>query len=93
MHAVRWRACTQLPPTQVLRYIKSAKLSATIRTERTADGAYNPNRILPPLLTIEYAEVAIPSSATSPLAAEDALAAAGTRLRTSFEAVYTMQVG
>ena len=76
----------------VLRYIKSAKLEATMRSERSTDGAYDPNRILPPLLTIEYDEVQIPDSATTPLDAEDKLASAGVVLTTSFEAIYTMQM-
>ena len=42
--------------------------------------------------TIEYDEVQIPDSATTPLDAEDKLASAGVVLTTSFEAIYTMQM-
>ena len=75
----------------VLRYLKSAKISHTLRAEDAATGV-GTNRLLPPVLEIEYGEVAISSSAGSPLAADAALREAGVSLPHSFEAVYTQEM-
>ena len=86
------REAGQLP--RVLRYLKSATLTATLRTGNSEDnGFFGPNSILPPVLTIEYEDVPMPLAVSSPLAAEVALYAEGVTLPTSFEAVYTMQFG
>ena len=78
----------QLP--RVVRYLKSVRLTATLRSD-SFDGPVTSNRMLPPLLEVDYGEVAIPLSASSPLAAEAALATEHVTLPTSFEARYTMQ--
>ena len=84
-------ASGQMP--RVLRYIRSATLTTTLRTtDTTGSGYLVPNRILPPLLEIEYAEVLIPLAASSPISAETQLAAGGIALSSTFTATYTMEM-
>jgi meckelin len=77
---------------RVVRYLKSATLTATLRTADTESGLFDTNRILPPVLDIEYGEVVIPLTAASPLAAATSLAESNILLASTFEAVYTMEM-
>ena len=81
----------QMP--RVLRYLRSATLTTTMRTtDSSGSGFLAPNRILPPLLEVEYAEVLIPLAASSPIAAETQLAASEIALTSTFAATYTMEM-
>ena len=74
----------QLPA--VVRYLKTARLTATIRSDDAI-----PSQILPPLLEIEYAEVALAVDGTA-LDAQAALLSSGVEITTSFLVRHTMQM-
>ena len=82
----------QMP--RVVRYLKTATLTATLRESNGASGQIVSNKILPPLLVVEYGEISVPVESESPRAVAAALAALDPPITapSTFTAVYTMEM-
>ena len=50
---------------RVVRYLKTATLTATLRESNGASGQIVSNKILPPLLVVEYGEISVPVESES----------------------------
>ena len=79
---------------RVVRYLKTATLIATLRESNGASGQIVSNKILPPLLVVEYGEISVPVESESPRAVAAALAALDPPITapSTFTAVYTMEM-